>query len=86
MNDNKLIGLLLKENAKLKCLALHLFERVADTETAEWAELADTWFPNRASKICKRHEEQWSRIAKKCGDEYRKMKAELMMKENKNEI
>lgn len=70
-----------KEIKKLKRLTLHLFERVADTEAAEWAKLTSTWCENKVSKLCKRHEEQWSRIAKKCGDEYHKMKTELMMKE-----
>lgn len=66
-----------KKNAKLKCLALHLFEKVAKNEASEWSEFCDDQFPHSGIHKCKRRKEQWLRIVKKCGDEYRKAKAEL---------
>lgn len=66
-----------KENEKLRCLALHLFEKVAKNEASEWSEFCDDQFPHSGIHKCKRRKEQWLRIVKKCGDEYRKAKAEL---------
>lgn len=66
-----------KENAKLKCLALHLFERVALKEASEWSEFYDCASLNAKSEMYKNHEERWLRIAKRCNEAYRNAKKAL---------
>lgn len=67
-----------KENAKLHCLALHLFERVAFHEFNEWSEILDE-LREKSSKRSgvKKACERWYRIYTRCGRDYRKEKQEL---------
>lgn len=57
--------------AKLKCLALHLFERVAFHEFNELCEIS-----SEVSRV-EKNRDRWYRIYTRCGCDYRKAKKEL---------
>lgn len=76
--QEKEIEHLRKENAKLKCLALHLFKVVGYNESKNWGRIRDGF--DQESKLkqrCSRHSDRWRRIANKCHEAYTKAKAEL---------
>lgn len=66
-----------KENAKLKCLAMHLFERVAFNQASEWADICDVEYNDTKRQKYKRYEKRWFRIYERCGESYRKAKESL---------
>lgn len=76
--DATVIHNLNKENAKLKCLALHLFERVAFHEFNECSEILD-YLRETSSKRSgvKKNRDRWWRIYTRCGCDYHKAKKEL---------
>lgn len=70
--DQVVIDGLRKENAKLKCLALHLFVRVGYQEYENWSRIRDG---HPKPNLKKRY--RWWRIAQRSEEAYRKAKAEL---------
>lgn len=71
-----------RENAKLKCLVLHLFFTVAHEEWSVWTNiLYDSESTSKDKERARRNRSRWGRILNKTFPAYRKAKAEL--KENK---
>lgn len=66
-----------KENAKLKCLALHLFKHLAYHECDDWNYIGDGLAESKLKKRCVRNADRWWRIAKRCNEAYRKARESL---------
>lgn len=68
---------LLKENAKLKCLALHLFKHLAYHEYKDWGSIRDGLPESKSKERCARNADRWRRINERCYEAYRKAKKAL---------
>lgn len=65
------------ENVKLKCLTLHLFNRLAYHEYKDWGRWMGGLADSKLNKRCARNAARWRRINERCYEAYRKAKKEL---------
>lgn len=67
-----------KENAKLSCLALHLFINHSYHEYKDWGRIRDGLPESKIKARSVRNADRWCRINKRCYEAYRKAKKALM--------
>lgn len=75
--QEKEIEQLRKDNAKLKCLALHLFKCLAYHEYRDWGSIRDGFAESKLKERCVRNADRWRRINERCYEAYRKAKESL---------
>lgn len=66
-----------KENAKLKCLSLHLFKNLSYYEYKDWGRVRDYLPESKMKERSVRNADRWCRIKERCYEAYRKAKKAL---------